>query len=119
MCQAEPGLLGFWSSGEAVGGLGDQKRPGSEERPWLPISHKPHFLQPVSQEGEPPGFHPQVGLWLPNPGSLACGGLAALAGGGTAEFVTCICPPLCGPHNASRTRFPLLVTFPASVSFAL
>lgn len=51
---AEPGLLELWSSGEAVGGLGDQKLPLSEERTWLAMSHKPHFLQPVSQEGEPP-----------------------------------------------------------------
>lgn len=59
------------------------------------------------------------GRGLPNPGSLACGDLPALAGGNTAGFVTLICPPFSGPHNASRTWFPLLATLPASVPLAL
>lgn len=46
-----------------------------------------------------------MGLCLPDPGSLAHRGHPTLAGGSTAEFVICICPPLCGPHNTSRAWF--------------
>lgn len=47
--QGGPGVL--WGSGEAVGGLGDQKLHLSEKRTW-PWTH---FLQPhVRHEGEPP-----------------------------------------------------------------
>lgn len=77
------------------------------------ISHRPYFLQPyMSHEGECLRFHPQVGLCLPDPGSLVCGGHLALVGGGSAEFVTFICPPLSGPHHTSRALFSFLVTFP-------
>lgn len=58
--------------------------------------------QYMSQEGSCLGFHPQVGLCLPDPGSPAYRGHSTLAGGSTAEFVTCIGPPLSGPHNTSR-----------------
>ena len=119
--QGEPGLLELRGSGEAVGGLGDQRLNLSEARTWLAVSHRAS-LPPDGKcvrKGCCLGFHPQVGLCLPDPGSRACRGHPALAGGSIAEFVTCIRPPLCGPHSTSRAWFPLLVTFPAPVPSAL
>lgn len=54
------------------------------------------------QEGESPQIPSSGGACLPDPGSLAYRSHPATTGGGTAEFVTYICPPLCGPHNFSR-----------------
>lgn len=90
------GNLGFWSCGapgEVMGGLGDQRLHLSEERSWP----WPHFLQPrLSHEGSGLGFHPQVGPRLSGPWRHP-----ALVGGGAAECVTCICPPLGGPGSLS------------------